>query len=756
MFPPSTPTAEFPYEIKQKIGEGAMGVVYKAIEPNLGRSVAIKVLKQSFLSSLPPQRAQEARDRFVQEARAAARLSHPGITTIYRVSPPGQDLYIAMEWLDGESLEEVLERRGMLAPDEVAQLGVDLLEALHVAHAAGVIHRDVKPANIMMLHDGRVKLADFGVAQMQGSSIIETQAGAVLGTPLYSSPEQLHGHNVDARADLYSVAVVLYEAICGKLPYDASSLLELVHQVISDQLPPGPETHNASIPSGFSSVIMRGMNKSRDARYEHALAMASALKPHAQERRLGEDALSLHDTVLSGVEVPSNTPIKIVQGGHATQIVAGYVSQWPSRELGQQPVAALLDKLMERPLHTRPFSGAARLNNAYFLLNNGLVYAVFNPETRRVSDAVYEDLPTHATATLYGLPDDLKTSFVVHLASMLYPPHVRQGNLDSSFVAIPQMVAKLMDERFSGVVRFQRGSALAFLLLESGQPLIHLFSTGWPTDPMSRAWHTWIAQAGVTVSIEEHRVLLSSLSYHRELASKTFDVTPLLQQSDSVDASDVSARLRATATSSHLGLSGFDVTPVAQQSATLSDSTLQQIYMSDPMYFFLHWMGREMPSYFAQRERVKSWKYLVEWVALIRRAQLYHDLPRPKTAQTDDFDLVTYDADGKVLHLMSRYASGSAQALQSFIDRVLAAKTARIKTGDVGGACFIAPEISQEALALYDNLTSSEEKKKKLFFSFQDSMTGYEGFVRIGARRGFHLLLIVETEGSFKPLFPAG
>lgn len=733
-----------------------MGVVYKAIEPNLGRAVAIKILKKSFLSSLPPERAQEARDRFVQEARAAARLSHPGITTIFRVSPPGQDLYIAMEWLDGESLEEVLTRRGMLPPNEVAELGVQLLEALNVAHAEGVIHRDIKPANIMVLHDGRVKIADFGVARMKDSSIIETQAGAVLGTPLYASPEQLHGHDVDARADLYSVAVVLYEAISGKLPYEASSLLELVHLVISDQSPPGPETHNANIPSGLSSIIMAGMHKSRESRHNNALAMASMLKAYAQEQRLGADSSSLRDTALAEAVVPIDAPVVIVQGAHATQIVAGYVSQWPSRELGTQPVQALLNKLMERPLHTRPFSGAAKLNNAYVLLNNGLAYAVFDPETRRTSDAVYEELPTHADVTLYGLPDDLKTGLVVQLASMLHPSHVRQGNLDSSFVAIPQMVNKLMTEQFSGVVRFQRGSALAYLLIESGAPLVHLFSTGWPADPLSRAWHTWIAQAGVTVSIEDHRVLLSSLSYHRELASKAFDVVPLMQQDSQVNTSDLNARLRATTTSSHLGISGFDVTPVVEQGTTLSDSTLQQIYMSDPMYFFLHWMGREMPSYFAQRERVKRWKYLVEWVALIRRAQLYHELPRPKTNQTDDFDLVTYDEDGKVLHLMSRYASGSAEALQNFIDRVLEAKTARIKTGDVGGACFIAPEISPEALALYDKLTSSEEKKKKRFFSFQDSMTGYEGFVRIGARRGFHLLLIVETEGSFKPIFPAG
>lgn len=754
MFPPPQPTEQFPYKIECKIGEGAMGEVYCAVEPALNRKVAIKVLKSGFLENMPLDKAQEIKQRFVQEAQAAARLSHPGCATIYRIGYNSADPFIAMEWLDGQTLEDLIETQAPLPVDRVAQIGIELLDTLDAAHRAGIVHRDVKPANVMILNDGRVKLADFGVARMQGSSLVETQAGTVLGTPLYASPEQLHGHDVDGRADVYSVGVLLYESLSGKLPYEAKSLISLMQLILSPQPPVSPEQHNQSIPHGVSQVIMTAISKRREDRYDTAAMMSQMLAPFAQP------AASADMPMAKTIQTPTDdmlrvtAPVHMVAGYDKTQMVASLIQSWPGKSLGEQPVDALLSKLMERPLHTPAFCGVAQVGSAFFLLQNGLIYAVFDPLQGLVSDAVYEGLPPTAPCKLYNLPESFPPNLVVYLASMLQVPRVRHGNLDASYVAIPQMVGKLINDKFSGVVKFQRGAALAYLLIERGVPLIHLFSADWLEQPAQHPWPGWIAQAGVTASIEEHRVVLSSVSYHRELKDYTFSVKALPPDKDALKSNSDLRRTKSVSSSVITG--GYELVPNNEATTRLSGSALTQIYMSDPMYAFLHWMGRDLPVFFAERERVKRWKYLVEWVGLVKTARLYHELPRPQSNETDAFDLVTFDDKGKVLHLVSRYTEGSAEAMESFINRVITAKKARIKTGDVGGAVFIAPNITPEALALYDKMTSEEEKKKRFFFSLQDSVTGYEGFVRIGARRGFHLLLISEKDDGFQPILPAG
>ncbi|MBK6314023.1 MAG: serine/threonine protein kinase [Blastocatellia bacterium] len=217
--PSKTMTGTFPYQIEAKIGAGGMGVVFRAFEPALNRRVAIKVLRAQILEDEKPEVADEYRRRFMQEARAAAALSHPGATTIFRIGEEDGLPFIAMEWLDGQTLEQIASQEGQLAPSRVARIGVDLLDTLEAAHRAGVVHRDVKPANLILLNDGRLKVTDFGIARVADSDLVKTGAGAVLATPQYASPEQLQGEDVDGRADVFSTGVVLYLLLSGKFPW---------------------------------------------------------------------------------------------------------------------------------------------------------------------------------------------------------------------------------------------------------------------------------------------------------------------------------------------------------------------------------------------------------------------------------------------------------------------------------------------------------------------------------------------------------
>ncbi|MDP9120914.1 MAG: serine/threonine protein kinase, partial [Acidobacteriota bacterium] len=194
-FPPPQPTATFPYRIEAKIGEGAMGVVYRAVEPSLDRLVAIKTLRPELLGGESAV-SREYLLRFLQEAKAAAALSHPGATTIYRTGEEAGVPYIAMEWLSGRTLEELVRQGGPLPVEQVLRLGLELLATLEAAHRAGVIHRDIKPANLVLLDDGRLKVTDFGIARAGASDMTET--GSIMGTAQYLSPEQAQGHGVQA------------------------------------------------------------------------------------------------------------------------------------------------------------------------------------------------------------------------------------------------------------------------------------------------------------------------------------------------------------------------------------------------------------------------------------------------------------------------------------------------------------------------------------------------------------------------------
>src|SRR5512139_665873 len=201
------------YKILEKLGEGGMGVVYKAEDTKLGRPVALKFLPPHLLSS------ETDRQRFLNEAQTAARLSHPGICTVYEIDTADEKTFIAMEYIPGEDLAHEI-ASGPIEFNRAAEIALDLCGALREAHAAGVIHRDIKPSNVMVSDKGRTVLLDFGVARLKGDSKL-TRTGTTVGTSGYMSPEQVHGQTVDHRTDIWSLGVVLYQMLTGQLPFKA-------------------------------------------------------------------------------------------------------------------------------------------------------------------------------------------------------------------------------------------------------------------------------------------------------------------------------------------------------------------------------------------------------------------------------------------------------------------------------------------------------------------------------------------------------
>ena len=228
-----TPPTQFGrYQVTGELGRGAMGVVYRGVDPALDRHVAIKVIAARFAGAHVA--IEELEARFLREAKVSARVSHPGVVTVFDAGREGDSLYLVMELVDGDSLGDRMARGHYPTKPEALELIAQVAEALGAAHALGVVHRDVKPANIMINKAGRVKVTDFGVAKAIGEGTDLTRTGTVVGSPAYMAPEQVRGETVDGRADLFSLGVVLYELLLRRKPFPADTLTTLIFQILND------------------------------------------------------------------------------------------------------------------------------------------------------------------------------------------------------------------------------------------------------------------------------------------------------------------------------------------------------------------------------------------------------------------------------------------------------------------------------------------------------------------------------------------
>jgi serine/threonine-protein kinase len=258
------------YEVVSALGQGAMGTVYKAVDPLIERAVAIKTIN---LDLSKKERA-EFEARFYREAKSAGRLSHAGIVTIYDVGETDDIAYIAMEYLEGESLRDMLDSGVVLPIELIASIAARLAAALSYAHENQVVHRDIKPANIMITPNRDVKILDFGIAQIPTGS--RTQHGTLLGSPRYMAPEQVEGQSTDGRTDIFGLGVVLYEMLTGVAPFDGDNLSAILYKILHEE-PAPPSTINARVPPVFDRIVSRALSKRPQDRYPTALAFARDL-----------------------------------------------------------------------------------------------------------------------------------------------------------------------------------------------------------------------------------------------------------------------------------------------------------------------------------------------------------------------------------------------------------------------------------------------------------------------------------------------
>jgi len=332
------PTTLGKYSIVRPLGRGAMGVVYEGFDPVIDRRVAIKTVR---LDRVDESEGAEDLLRFKREAQAAGRLTHPNIVGVYDYGETDELAFIVMEFVEGDTLKSLLDRGERFTPADAVGMLESLLAGLAYSHEHGVIHRDIKPANVMITRDGRVKLADFGVARIESSSL--TQAGTMIGTPSYMSPEQFMGQTIDARSDIYAAGVLLYQLLTGDKPFEGS-VTSIMHKVLNTEAPP-PSVLSVSVNPALDAVVARAMAKRPEARFGSARDFAAALR--ATEAPVDDDATMIRpaavrpDPGTQAVAVePRRSRVGVIAGGVGALLVAGIVGFVVLGGHAKHPVAA--------------------------------------------------------------------------------------------------------------------------------------------------------------------------------------------------------------------------------------------------------------------------------------------------------------------------------------------------------------------------------------------------------------------------------
>ena len=277
------------YKIMQKLGEGGMGAVYKGLDLMLEREVAIKVLRPELLSR------PDLVERFRAEAITLARLNHPNVATLYSFLRQGDEFFMVLEFVPGETLESLINSCGALSCEQAAYLISQALTGIAHAHQANVIHRDLKPANLMLTCDGSVKVMDFGIARaLDGERM--TRAGRLVGTIEYMSPEQVRGQTTDIRSDLYSLGIVLYELLTGSLPFKSDSEFELMRMQIED-VPQSSVLLAQNLPPAMEQIVLRALSKQPESRFQNASEFCQALLPLVENTQIVQASRNNHPLI---------------------------------------------------------------------------------------------------------------------------------------------------------------------------------------------------------------------------------------------------------------------------------------------------------------------------------------------------------------------------------------------------------------------------------------------------------------------------
>ena len=721
-----------------------MGAVYRAQEPELDRPVAIKVIKRSFLRELGREKARKMRRRFLQEARAAARLNHPCVVSIYGVGTERGWPYMVMEWVDAISLEEGLNKHGRVPLEDVVQIGVQVLDALSVAHREGIIHRDIKPGNIMLSPDGQVKLVDFGVAQMKHSDLAKTMPGQIMGTPWYAAPEQLEAGSVDARSDLYGLSAVLYEALTGEPPFPYDSMMRVLYAHQSEEI---AELHERvpQVPADFCAVVMRGLRKAPDERFASAAAMKQAIRNGVSVEPVSTVGSAVRAAEMAETldALPEVAMVRL-ERAEPEAMLQEVASRWEASYLGATNRRELFEDLSRRPLASEPFCGVVEASGVWLLVGDGLIHGAFDTESGCCGDEAVETLPKMPDTTLYPIAEDWPTASITLMASAMQDRPSMEGGLDSSITDLVQLQGRLQREDFDGVLWLRSAQGLGWVLFRNGERVIDLFAGSWGGSDDGRRWESWIHQVSARAWVQEWEPRFPAVTFQQQLRGMRLDI----KRGGSTDTSSVREDAVSEARNIELVPSRQ-----SQRDKSRGQSTLAHLFRSDPAWQLCRYGVVDIPLQFRRHGRHDRWRRMLEGIPALDTVTLHEPQPLGSGGERL-FDAVTRDGQDRVRHLLRRVAMGTAEAVDCFVNEVIDAREHPDEGAHIDGAILMAPAFDDEALEEW--LNRLDEANGGLFRSALDAWRHQEGLFYTEAGP-VHILLVEEDEdGSPRPMMPAG
>jgi len=758
---PHLPGLPAHYQLNRELGRGGMGVVYLGQDTRLERPVAIKVLTLN--SANGSEHQQESILRFQREAKVIARLNHPHIVSIFDVQEAGQQYYMMMEYADGKTLA-ALAGSERLTPQWVARIGFQVCQALAYAHEHQIIHRDIKPGNIILTRRGEAKLMDFGIAQLQVEGARLTQAGAVMGSLAYASPEQIQDvSSVDHRSDLYSLGVTLYELITGQLPYQATQLSGLILEVLSKQPLPSVRDLRPEMPEVLAHILTRALSKDREERYASALEMAKDLAILAGEQaHSGNTAFTLDFTQTDSGKTSLRRGTQLKRTRLDPQLiqtlernrhwVLTWTENWKKDQLPALKLKQVFAKLGESVLFGESFSGLLVIDQTFVcFISEGLFTGIVHLSSGEFGSELFARLPESPQSLVLRQAPEGQAQIPLLLANLTARQgDVLQSQLDASLIEAESLLASLNEpERpFSGYIVCHAAENIYYFGYISGEQ--RFVASALPDTALqaTSSLAAFLTEKGCVISIYRCQPALVGPSVQNLLRQAHLEVsyhnpagTRLQTLVDQGDDELPPHLLKEVKENVHVSLH-WEGNPQFQLAGKTHDAT---DFISGSLNDHLaRWLVLDYFFRINASGNTTALKYIYSWIAATQSLWFEQEL-MGADGQPRCFSLVSHgeipgEGRSKVLHLC-RIGSGQEKDVLRFLEDALSVKKHLMKSGDIGGALYLSTEeYTSEALKLF--YARTVEPRKGLGLGALDKLTKYKGFVRMGMGRGFHLNLL--------------
>jgi serine/threonine protein kinase len=736
------------YEVRGELGRGGMGVVYRGYDSKLEREVAIKVIENvgDGADLLTQTSHQELVERFRTEAKAIAKLSHPNIVNIYDFGVEQDKNYMVMELLKGRDLSQLLKFNSPLSPELVIKCVIHVCAALDYAHQTGIIHRDIKPANMILLDNGITKLMDFGIARIQESQSQLTQAGTILGSVLYISPEQLiSAQKVDKRADIYSLGISMYELLTGKFPYDGDNVASIISKIMSSQ-PEPPSSHNTKISAELDEIVLHSIEKNPDNRFQRASELGEALSDLLYQMKGGNAADPMRGTsggpgTLSSSSAISKTSFAraleftLVEGVdkiNLYSLVYRVIQTWSVENLGNKP-------LLEAIYKNENLSQAIVVSDRVILLvYKGLVIGAVSTEPDKVGSGAYEVTADITRVDIKAcIPSEAQQEFLVVLASILGGGFLLAKHPACNSNDLENLQEKAKEESFTGHMEIIDATEIKYKGFVDGKEIFTLITPNKNSQSKTNK---------MDIEVYEAKLKLFGPSLRRALIDTTLEVISkthgssssfkqlTLQKESKIIPELVEEAIRNTDIATLT--SNDKVITIGKQSVKYS-----AIIEDFSAYTLVRWLIKDLLIKVARSKNFANLKGNFSWIWNLKTVKLSQSV-KLLEGKTLNFDLVAYDNFEK-LSVVARYSShGSVAEMQNFLSDVSMLKKG-VPNSDIKAAMYISgDEFFPEVLKFYEKIA----RRQSLF-----SLTSPKSFISLG---GFHFFMIRESYTGYHLVAP--